>query len=81
MLMSLVLFVNISCKSKCMKYMKDVISRFFARHLFQFCSLDSINLFQPNGLAYPYQYDEPIANFRGVGWYFSKYLIDYYVTK
>ena len=78
MLMSLVLFVNISCKSKCLK---DVIARFFARRLFQFCSLDSINLFQPNRLAYSYQYDEPIANFRGVGWYLSKYLIDYHVTK
>ena len=26
--------------------------------------------FKPNGLAYPYQQDESISNFKCVGWYF-----------
>ena len=29
------------------------------------------NPFKPNGLAYTYQWNEPISNFRNSGWYFS----------
>ena len=35
-------------------------------HLFT----EYINPFKTNGLSYLYQKDEPISNFRGVGWYF-----------
>ena len=31
----------------------------------------SVNPFMPNVFSNPYQLDEPISNFRVVGWYFS----------
>ena len=39
--------------------------------LILFYVLEHFNPFKPDVLIYPYQWKEPISNFRGVGWYFS----------